>query len=258
MHNGKIHWLVWLGRSRYDAELSQETGHKISHVARVERTSFPSLPHKTMLFTIHLGIFYGCSHQELSEDTSTVLQDEEPCFIDYTPYPFIDEVVSIEYGEGAGFGQENYPDIVYGPPKGGGELSGSLDVLTIGEGGSIVFSFRDVDIINEDGADLIIFENPFVGWTEPAIAAASIDGIEWVEWPCDENTWAGCVGIEPVFSHLNNCIDARDPENAGGDALDLSDIGMESARYIKITDAGISGLGGFDLDAAAVLHTKPQ
>ena len=210
-----------------------------------------------MFFIVHMSIFYGCSHQEISEDTSTSIQ-EEPCFIDYTPYPFIDEVVSIDYGEGAGFGQENYPDIVYGPPMGGGEHSGSLDVLTIGEGGSIVFSFRDVDVLNEDGTDLIIFENPFVGWTEPAIASASIDGITWVEWPCDQSTWEGCVGITPVLSHPNNCIDATDPTLAGGDSLDLADIGMESARYIKITDAGISGLGGFDLDAAVVLHTLPR
>ena len=206
-----------------------------------------------MFIILPLRLFYGCATQESTEDTSSVWQ-EEPCFLEYSPYPFIDEVVSLDYGAGAGFGQENFPDIVFGPPLGKGEYAGSLDVLSIGEGGHIVFSFRDVDIIDEEGADLIIFENPFVGWTEPAIASASLDGVEWIDWPCDPETWAGCVGVQPVYSHPDNCIDARDPNLAGGDALDLFDIGMESARYIKITDAALSGLGGFDLDAAVVLH----
>ena len=62
------------------------------------------------------------------------------------------------------------------------------------------------------------------------------------------------MGINPVLTHPDNCIDARDPELAGGDALDLATIGLSEARYIRIRDAAISGPGGFDLDAAVVVH----
>jgi hypothetical protein len=67
-------------------------------------------------------------------------------------------------------------------------------------------------------------------------------------------TLYGCAGVSPVYSHPSNCIDARDPALAGGDGFDLADIGLESARYIRIVDANTSGLGGFDLDSVAVVN----
>ena len=128
-----------------------------------------------------------------------------------------------------------------------GENAGSLDVLSLGEGGEIIVSFAGLDIVNGDGADLIIFENPFIGWTEIAIVSASMDGESWTEWPCDLETQEGCAGVHPVLSHPDNCIDARDVELAGGDAFDLADIGMEQARFIRIQDAPVSGPGGLIL-----------
>ena len=190
---------------------------------------------------------------ETDEPTSEPT-DEPPCTIEYDPYPFIAEVHSYEPGEGAGFGQDQYPDIVYGPPTGAGENAGSLDVLSLGENGSIVFSFLDIDIIDGEGPDIIIFENSFVGWVEPGIAEASMDGESWTAWPCDLETYEGCIGLEPVLSNPDNCIDAQDPTVAGGDALDLADIGLSQIRYVRIRDAGVSGPGGFDLDAAAAIH----
>ena len=58
----------------------------------------------------------------------------------------------------------------------------------------------------------------------------------------------------PSLSHPNNCIDARDPELAGGDAFDLADIGLSEAKYIRVTDSGTSGPGGFDLDAISIVN----
>jgi hypothetical protein len=192
---------------------------------------------------------------EPEEETEEEEPEEEPCEpVTYEPNPFVHSVLDYEPGEGAGFGQDQYPDIIFGPPLGGGENAGSLDVLSLGEGGHISFSFQDLLITDEEGPDIIIFENPFVGWTEAGIAAASMDGEEWIEWPCDLETLEGCVGTNPVLTHPDNCIDARDAELAGGDPLDLATIGLSEARYIRIRDAAISGPGGFDLDAAVVIH----
>ena len=86
----------------------------------------------------------------ISEPETNPDPEDTGCDLVYEPYPFIEEVVSYEPGEGAGFGQDQYPDIVYGPPLGAGENAGSLDVLSLGEGGTIVLSFRSIDIIDEE------------------------------------------------------------------------------------------------------------
>jgi hypothetical protein len=85
-----------------------------------------------------------------------------------------------------------------------------------------------------------------------------MDGISWVEWPCDLDTQEGCAGVQSVQSHPDNCIDARDASVTGGDAFDLATIGLSEARFVRIQDAAISGPGGFDLDAAVVVHHKQQ
>lgn len=194
-----------------------------------------------------------------SEDTAIEAVETEPdCDpVVYEPYPFITEVISVNYGEGAGFGQESFPDIVLGAPLGYGEYRGSLDVLTLGEGGSITVTF-DVLIQDGYGPDVIVFENPFVGWLETGIVSASIDGETWYTWPCDpldaDNNFPGCAGVTPTMSNPDNCIDAREPLLAGGDAFDLADIGLTEAKYIRVTDSGANTLGGFDLDAIAIIH----
>lgn len=184
--------------------------------------------------------------------------EPEPCEPPlYDPNPFITSVVSYDPGAGAGFGQDQFPDIVFGPPQGAGQNAGSLDVLSLGQNGTIVVSF-DYPIVDGIDADLIVFENGFTGWSEPAIVSASQDGATWIEWPCElvdeSRLYEGCAGITPVLSHPNNCIDARNADQAGGDAFDLQDIGLTEAQFIRIQDAGVSGPGGFDLDAAVRVH----
>ena len=179
--------------------------------------------------------------------------EEEPCTPPtYQPSSFINEVIEYNPGGGAGFGQDNFPDIVFGPPLGAGENAGSLDVLSLGEGGSITVAFGGV-IQDGPGADIIVFENSFIGWVEPASLWASEDGTEWVEWPCDDDSGLGCAGITPVLSHPDNCIDATDPDVAGGDAFDLADVGLDQARYLRVVDSAVSGPGGFDLEAISIV-----
>ena len=170
--------------------------------------------------------------------------------------PFADVVVSYTPGEGAGFGKDEFPEIVLGPPLGGGASAGSLDVLSLGTGGEIILEFTDRMLMDGPGVDLLIFENPFPGWFEPALVAVSEDGETWHEWSCDTEAEGlpGCAGFEPVLSHPDNCIDATDPTVSGGDAFDLADLGIETARYVRIRD--LVGVGGdsFDLDAVAVVN----
>jgi len=200
----------------------------------------------------------GQDTAQVEDDTD--LQDtaaEDSCEpVVYDPNPFITSVASYEPGEGAGFGQESFPDIVFGPPLGGGEGRGSMDVLSLGKSGTIVLDF-DLTIIDGPGPDLVVFENPFFGWSELATISVSSDGINWVSWPCDPtdsiNNYLGCAGYIPVLTHPDNCIDATDPTISGGDLYDLADIGLQEAVYVRIQDSGLFG-DGFDLDSIGIIH----
>ncbi len=182
--------------------------------------------------------------------------------VTYDPWPFIDSVVDYVPGAFAGYGQDGFPDVVYGPPEAPGNGGGSLDVLSLGEGGSIVVAFRDLDLVDGPGPDLVVFENPFTGWAETAVVGVSEDGTTWTEWPCATDDAAGgypgCAGVALVYANSTNGIDARDPETAGGDAFDLADVGLTRARYVRVRDSGANvyaGVsGGFDLDAMAVVN----
>jgi len=183
-----------------------------------------------------------------------------------TPHgdPFADAIVSFEPGPGNGFGQDSLPHVVLGPPVGGGEI-GSLHVLSLGEQGAIVLELSDIGLVDGPGVDLLVFENPFVGWVETGRVAVSQDGQTWHTWPCDEHDanggYPGCAGVERVWSTPDNGVDPTDPDEAGGDAFDLADLGVEHARYVRITDSGANTYdgetGGFDLDAIAVVNGEP-
>jgi hypothetical protein len=170
------------------------------------------------------------------------------------PDAFADAVVSFKPGLGAGFGQEELPDVVLGPPQGTGNGMGSLHVLSLGKEGEIVLEFQDMPPIDGPGADFIVFENPFPGWVET--------GIVWNEFPCETNRKArvfnGCAGVTPV---LANGVETVDATNSGGDAFDLAELGLSSARFVRIRDSGQNTYagtsGGFDLDAVGVIHSTP-
>lgn len=182
---------------------------------------------------------------------------------------FISEVLWFHPGEGAGEGQDAMPEIIQGAPQGGGQTKGSLDVLSLGRGGEIAFAFG-TDIVDGDGPDFVIFENAFAytlpGGSTAAVFAelgevsVSLDGEAWTTFPCQSRDfpYTGCAGWQPVLASRENGVDPLDPEKAGGDAFDLAEVGLSSARYVKIrdiSDYGGGGTAGFDLDGAAVIHS---
>lgn len=184
--------------------------------------------------------------------------------------PYASELVSFDPGTGAGFGKEGLPDIVLGPPKGGSTISGSLDVVSLGIGGSIVLGFGDRQIVDGPGPDFVVFENVFyVGgnpekpFYELGEVSVSQDGESWVSFPCATSAvdggWPGCAGWRPRFDFDACALLPVDPAVTGGNAFDLADIGVASARYVRVVDK--TGFGGppsvgFDLDAIAAVNIE--
>lgn len=171
------------------------------------------------------------------------------------------KVVTFAPGSGAGWGQDEMPAIVTGPPHGGGPNKGGLHVVSLGKGGQIVLELSHL-ATDGPGPDLIVFENPFVGWVETGRVAVSLDGQKWAEFDCacdDEKAgFPGCAGVSPVLSNPDNGVPHDDASKAGGDAFDFAEIGVSEARFIRVTDTGKNTYdgktGGFDLDAVVALH----
>ena len=183
---------------------------------------------------------------------------------------FIERVVGFTPGLGAGFGQDAMPWVVFGGPRGAGPSSGGTDVVSLGTGGSIVVAFEKRPIIDAPGEDFIVFENAFRfgtggtrAYVELARVSVSDDGVNWVSFPCNVQTYAGCAGSQPVYANLDtNTIDATLSARAGGDPFDLASVGLSRARFLRLDDLGTipgsaeesSGKAGFDLDSIAVIH----
>jgi len=188
--------------------------------------------------------------------------------------PCADSVASYVAGSNGGFQSELLPGIAIGPPFGGGAFEGSLDVVSLGNDGSITLSFDDNRIVNGPGVDFRVFENPFLNevsgqtFAEVGIVSASADGVNFVPFPYNASNFAGLAGVEPVFSTPSNGIDPRSPD-AGGDAFDLATIGLATARFVRIQDPGAAiadpgnafpvpgpGKSGFDLDAVVAVNSQ--
>lgn len=178
--------------------------------------------------------------------------------------PWADRVVRFAPGPGAGFGQDLFPGVVLGAPSGQGETTGSLNVLSLGKDGVIELEFVDLIAIDGPGVDLLVFENPFTGFLETGVVEVSEDGVEWRKFPCAaqlDGGVAGCAGTKPVFANPDQGISGTDPSVAGGDGFDLADVGLSSARFVRISDSGANRFygppgGGFDLDAVSVVNSK--
>ncbi|HYC57165.1 MAG TPA: hypothetical protein VEL28_19700 [Candidatus Binatia bacterium] len=187
---------------------------------------------------------------------------------------WLDRVREFAPGTSAGFGAEELPGIVLGMPEGLGDEQGSLDVVSLGKGGSIVVSFDDNAVVDGPGDDLVIFENAFHAgsipgpvFTEYAFVEVSRDGRQWLAFPFDAGSGAGLAGQAPVYATSSNGIDPLDAAG-GGDRFDIGALGLDLVRFVRLTDAGdqiddygnhsFAGTkGGFDLDAAAAIHSVP-
>jgi hypothetical protein len=196
---------------------------------------------------------------------------------------FVTGVVSFSPTECTGFGASSMPGIVEGPPVGGGTSHGSTDVVSLGSGGSIVVSFAPNAIVDGPGPDFIVFENPFwIGgnsddvYAEPGEVSVSDDGVTWATFPCTPTIdpespigtgtappYGQCGGWQVVYSAPGNGISPFDPATAGGAAFDLADVGLASARYVRIVDQTHEACpeagprpdtNGFDLDAVAIIN----
>lgn len=231
------------------------------------------------LFVFFIFLF-GCGHtstifenpapqplaQESTPQNTTTSASVSPPQSGDSCQNFAQAVVSFKPGQHAGFGQGKFPQIVLGPPQGGGSASGSFDVLSLGLGGEIILDLGNCPVVDENGVDFLVFENPFwVGgnpqtpFAELGIVGVSDDGINFVDFPCADQSYPfiGCAGWNSVYSNPNNGISPFDVAQAGGDPFDLADIGVKQARYIRIQETGGGGFAisvGFDLDAIAVIH----
>ncbi|MFZ5444237.1 MAG: cell surface protein [Myxococcota bacterium] len=178
--------------------------------------------------------------------------------------PWADRVVRFVPGPGAGFGQDLFPGVVLGPPSGGGDSAGSLDVLSLGNQGVIELEFLDLVAVDGPGVDLLVFENGFTGFFETGAVAVSDDGVDWRTFPCGADAGVSrCAGTRPVYANPAQGISGTEPLVAGGDGFDLSDVGLARARFVRVTDSGANRFygppgGGFDLDAVSVVNTAPR
>jgi hypothetical protein len=179
---------------------------------------------------------------------------------------FASEAPSHAFGPGQSVGQDAFPEPLLGPPRGGGCCMGSLDVVSLGNGGEVVLAFGETVIVDQPGPDFVVFENAFhafgdesILWAELATVEVSADGETWQAFPCDADTppYGSCAGWRPVYANVaENDIDPLDPDVSGGDLFDLADLGVEEARFVRIVDrADQTGeMGVFDLDAVGVIH----
>ena len=176
---------------------------------------------------------------------------------------FATEVVSAQFGPGQSYGQDAMPDAVLGPPRGGGEHSGSLDVVSLGDGGEIVVGFGPALIVDGPGPDFVVFENAFTPVGSPGLVFAelasvevSADGSHFVAFPCTADDaepppYGACAGWHSVL--LDGHDGPFDPSTAGGDAFDLADVDLSEVRFVRVRDrADLPSV--FDLDAVGLVH----
>lgn len=196
---------------------------------------------------------------DLAEEAETTNPSEDPDDI-LDRFLNANDILTLAIGEDGGFGSTNFPDVAYGAP-----VSSRTDVVSLGRGGEVTIELNGYVIVDGPGNDFTVFENAFTGWSEPAYVSVSADGVTYFTFSCDpwdgDALYVGCAGIAEVnYSSLES--DYWDDSLSGGDSFDLADLGLDSARFIKITDADacpdpavcVANVAGFDLDALAIVN----
>jgi hypothetical protein len=176
---------------------------------------------------------------------------------------FPDAIAQFTPGDGAGFGQAHFPYNALGAPRGNADPSApnfaEEDLLSLGDGGSIVLRFSRNRIVDGPGPDIAVFENPLqpIGspeqsFSETAVVSVSEDGTTWVTFPfdfvppttgtlLDRWNYRGLAGVNPVFSSPANGISPFNPSVSGGDFFDLAHVGLTRAAFVRIQDTGTTG-----------------
>ncbi|GAB4292004.1 MAG: hypothetical protein Kow0090_05750 [Myxococcota bacterium] len=146
--------------------------------------------------------------------------------------------------------------------RGGGRYKGSADTFSLGyEAGSdnyIILRFSGRRVVNGEGVDFVVFENPFVSakneeefFMDLTIVYLSRDGENWVAFPHnyingDESVysanpamWRGFAGVQPVYYHEEeNRVDPFDFDSAGGDRFDLDELPSDGGEAEAIKRKG--------------------
>ncbi len=205
-----------------------------------------------LVAVIVLGLGVGCDNDNDNDNDNDI--DDGGC------EPFVVDVVSFAPGDGAGFGADALPEILFGASTSDPDGGGTLDVVSLGNGGSITVEVGCA-IVDGDGVDFVVHENVFAVRnsptlnTEAGLVAVSADGERFVGWDCD-----GVVGSD---DGVDGCAGMA----AGGDGFDLATLAgkdgeerVDVARFVRITDRGDQACcgggdkAGFDLDAVSVVH----
>jgi len=229
--------------------------------------------------------------------------------------PFADHVATFQPLTPGGWGHSFIPSNVTGPPWISSSLSvpqtyspanaptdvASLHTRAASSGqpvsGSIVLEFKDNIIENGPGPDFSVFENVFFvrgnpanRFMEPAIVSVALFEGEWHRFPIDvvpstggsipDESSPGYYASGFAGRNATTGDDPTDPTRSGGDAFDLSSLGIPDltwVRFIKIETTGhaarlddiggqpvkhtsatsaLSGdnTSGFDLDAVSAVN----
>lgn len=198
---------------------------------------------------------------------------------------FATSVVQFTQGTGGG---TFVPTNALGGPTGAGLSNGSLDVCTLGVGGSLTLGF-DVVIVNGPGADFSVYENAFTfagaPFCEVAYVEVSSNGVDYARFPnryagpstglpgftAPFGTYSGLVGQVPILANVaTNTIDPFDPVVAGGDGFDLAalvahplvvggQVDLANVHYVRIVDvphaSGTDSFGNVIFDNSGATGT---
>lgn len=175
-----------------------------------------------------------------------------------------DTVTDAPGATGSGFGDASR---AVNGVRGTGTTSGSLDVFSLGYTAAndhITVAWANAHLDNGPGADLAVFENPFLfsggSFMDLVIVEVSYDGTNYREIAHDYTSatptvysrnpalWSGFAGRTPVLLNADtNPVDPFDAALAGGDQLDLDNvvgtdavatqIRTSGARYVRLVSA---------------------
>ena len=129
--------------------------------------------------------------------------------------------------------------------------------VSLGHGGEIVFKVEgDGLLVNGSGPDFVIYENAFRIDDNMIYQEFARVGVAEVNRP-DDYLWFPC---HPDQNDILHCAGAV-PTDEGGDQFDLSFLGLDKIKYIKIRDTGLNynlfeapDTEGFDLDALKLIY----